>query len=132
MSLILVLYAGFLTIYFFTTSLSFIKSNEVVCNIPIFNLSTLLFELLKLFDTFFNLPTSNLSSLDFKLAKSIFLTNVDVSTRVAFLKAAFVTKLDKPNSTLTVHPEYFGSEKYSLIDTMSFLSNPIVAFSFKI
>ena len=132
MNLILALYAGFLTIYFFTTLLSFIKSTEVVCYIPIFNLSTLLVELLKLFDTFFNLPIYNLSTLDFKSAKSIFLANVNVSTRVAFFKSAFVTKLDKPNSTLTLHPEYFGSEKYSLIDTMSFLSNPIVAFSFKI
>ena len=50
--LILALYSVFLTTSFFTTLLSLLKSTGVVSNFTISNLSTLLFELLKLVGTF--------------------------------------------------------------------------------
>ena len=46
----------------------------------------------------------------------------DESTLIAFSKSAFVAQLDKSNSTLTLPLENFGSGKYSVIYTMSFLS----------
>ena len=59
----------FLTISFFTTSLSLLKSTGTGANLSTSNLSTLLFKLLNLPDTFFNLSISNLSTLDFQVAK---------------------------------------------------------------
>ena len=50
------------------------------------------------------------------------LAKSDVSGPVAFFKSAFVAWLDKSNSTFTFAPKGFGFWKYSLIDTMSFLS----------
>ena len=46
----------------FTALLSLFKSTEVVSNLPISNLSTLLFKLLKPLGTFFNLSISSLST----------------------------------------------------------------------
>ena len=76
-------YSIFLTT-FFTTSLSLLTSAGVVSNLPISNLSILLFKLLKLLGIFFNSSTSYLSTSDFKLTKSYFLASCDVSTPVAF------------------------------------------------
>ena len=56
----------------FTTYLSLVKSTGAGTNLPTFNLSTLLFTLLKLVATFFIFTISYLSKLDFKLAKSVF------------------------------------------------------------
>ena len=98
------------------------------------NLSTLLFELLKLFDTFFNLATSNLPTSDFKLT---FLANFYVSSPAAFFKSAFVAWLDKSNSTFTLPSEDFGSGKYSIFYIMPFffysaIKRTIVAFPLNI
>ena len=65
---ILALYSVFLTIPFFTTLLSLLKSTGVVSNFPISNLSSLLFKQLKPLGTYFNLSISHLFTLDFKLA----------------------------------------------------------------
>ena len=46
-------YTVFLTTSLFTTSLSLLKSTGVVSHLPISNLCTLLFKLLKPLDTFF-------------------------------------------------------------------------------
>ena len=61
-------YTVFLTTRFFTTLVSLLKSKGVV----------------------FNSSISNLSKPDLKPAKSVFLTNPDESTVVAFFKFAFV------------------------------------------
>ena len=81
------LHSVFLTISFFTASLSLLKSTGAGTNLSTSNLSTLLFKLLKLVGTFFSLSISNLSTLDFKLAKSTFLAKDDVSIPVAFFKS---------------------------------------------
>ena len=75
---------------FFTKSLSLLKSTEAGTYLLTSNLSTLLFELLKLVGTFSNLSISNLSILDFKLAKSTFLANFNESTPTAFFKSHIV------------------------------------------
>ena len=77
-------YSVFLTTSSFTTSLSLLKSTGVFSNLPISNLSTLLFKLSKPFDTFFNLSVSNSSISDFKLAKLDLLAKFDVSKHIAF------------------------------------------------
>ena len=77
-------YSVFLTTSFFTTSLSLLKSACVVPDLPIFNLSTLCFKLLKSLRTFSNSSMSSLSVCDFKVARSAFSTNCDVSTFVVF------------------------------------------------
>ena len=89
--LFLALYAPFLTTSFFTTSLNLLKSTGTGTNLSIyiFNLSILLFKLLRLLGTFFNLSISYLSTLDFKLAQSAFLVKFNVSTPVAFFKSDF-------------------------------------------
>ena len=84
------LYSAYFTTSFFTPSPSLIKSARVVSNFPIFNLSILLFKLLKPLAQFFNLSISNLSTLDFKLAKSTFLANFYLSIPVTFFKYSFV------------------------------------------
>ena len=53
-SLILAIYRSFLTISFFTISLSLLKSTGVVSSFPISNLPNLLFKLLKPLSTFFS------------------------------------------------------------------------------
>ena len=58
---ILALYTSFLTISFFTTSLSLLKSRRTGTNLSTPNLSTLLFKLLKPLGIFFNLSISNSS-----------------------------------------------------------------------
>ena len=63
---------------FFTKSLYLLKSTGIGNNLSTSNLSTLLFQLLKLAQTFFTLSISNLLTLDFKLAKSTFLAKDDV------------------------------------------------------
>ena len=63
-----------------------------------------------------------MSTLGFKLAKSTILANFDVSTPVAVFKTAFVAYLDKSNWNFTLPPKDFGSGKYSLIYTISYLS----------
>ena len=77
--LILALYSVFLTTSVFTTLLSLLKSNGVVFNFTISNLSTLLFKLLTLVGTHFNLSSSA-----FKLTGSDFAANLNVSIPVAF------------------------------------------------
>ena len=68
-------YSVYLTT-FFTASLSLLKTTGAVSNLPISNLSTLLFKLLKPVGTnisiFSNISISNLSISGFKLAKSAF------------------------------------------------------------
>ena len=68
----------------FLTSLRLLKLAEVV-----FNLSNLLFKLLKQLGKFFDLSTSNLSKSGLKLAKSVFLAKSDVSKPVVFFKSDF-------------------------------------------
>ena len=70
-------YSVFLTTLFLTTLLSLLKLTGVSSNLPISNLSTLFFKLLKPLDTFLNLSISNLSTSDIKL--SIFLVKSSVS-----------------------------------------------------
>ena len=77
-------YSVFLKRSFFTTSLSLLKSTEAVPNLPICNLSTLLFKLLKSIGTFFEISMS-----DSTLGKSPFLAKFDVATTVAFFKVRF-------------------------------------------
>ena len=84
--LILTLYTSFLKTSFLTKSLSLLKSTGTGTILSTFDFTFRL----KLRDTFLNLPISNLSTLDFKLTKSTCLTNIDVSTPVAFFKSAFV------------------------------------------
>ena len=76
----------------FLTNSSFLLTYLVylVSNVPLSNLSTLLFKLLKPLGTFFNLSISNLSTSDFKLGKSGFLAKSNVSTHVAFFISVFV------------------------------------------
>ena len=88
--LILALYTSFITIQFFATSVSLLKSTGTGTHLSTCNLSTSLYELLKLLGIFFNLSMSDLSTSDFKLAKSVFLAKSDISTPVAFLKSFFV------------------------------------------
>ena len=64
---ILALYTSFLTTSFFTTLLSLHKSTGTGTNLSTFNLSILLFKLLKLAGKFLKLLISNLSTFDFKL-----------------------------------------------------------------
>ena len=78
--------------------------------------------MLKLLGTFLNLSISSLPTLDFKLAKSTFLVNYDVSTPVAFFKSAFVTQLDKSNSSFTLPPEDFFSMSFLSIQLLKELS----------
>ena len=59
-----------------------LKSTGTGTNLLTSNPSTLLFKLLTLFGTFLTLSRLNLSTSDFKLAKSTFLANFGVSTRV--------------------------------------------------
>ena len=73
----------------FTTSLSLLKLTRTATYLSTSNLSTLLFRVLKLLNTFFNLPVSDLSTSDFKLAKSTFLANFGVLSG-SFFKYAFV------------------------------------------
>ena len=54
------LYSVILATSFFTTLLSLLKSTAIVSTFPTPNLSTFLFELLKLFGRFFNLSMSNI------------------------------------------------------------------------
>ena len=79
----------FLTLSFFTLSLSLLKSTEVVSNLPISNVSTLLFKLLKPLGSFSNLSKFNLSTSDFELARSSFLAKSDVSIPVAFFNSDY-------------------------------------------
>ena len=90
MTMVVVLYSSFLTMSFFTTLLSLLKSTGVVFNFPVSNLSTLLFKLLKLVGTRFNLSTTNLSTSAFNLTKSEFAASLDVSIPVAFFKSIFI------------------------------------------
>ena len=69
-------------IFYYIASLC--KSKGTGNSLSTSNLSTLLFKLLKLIDTFLNLSMPNLSTWDFKLDKSLFLEKSDVSTIVAF------------------------------------------------
>ena len=87
------LYSVLLTTSFFTTLFCLLKSNGVVPNFPISNLSTLLFKLFELVGTFLDLSISNSSTSDFKLAKSVFLAKDYVS--VSFFKSAFLAQLEK-------------------------------------
>ena len=89
------------TTLFFTTSISLLKSAGLVSNLPIFNLSALLFKLLKLLGTFLNSSLSNLSTSDFKLAKPVFVAKSDVSKPAAFFKSDFAGFLNKSNSNFT-------------------------------
>ena len=65
----LALYTSFLTTLFVITSLSSFKSTATCTNLSTSDLSTLLFKLLKLLDTFFNLSIYYFSTSDFNLAK---------------------------------------------------------------
>ena len=73
----------------------------------------------------FNLQSPNYL---YKSSKYVFFTKLAislllyVSTPVAFFNSAFLAYLDKFNPTFTLLSKDFGSEKYSLIYTMSFLS----------
>ena len=68
--LIVASYASFLTIPFFTTSLSLLKPTETDTNLSTSNSSTFYFKCLNYLVHFFNLSTSNLSTLDFRFTKS--------------------------------------------------------------
>ena len=76
--------------HFLLHQLIYLKSTGTGTNLLTSSLSTLFFTLLKLIGTLFNLSISNLSTLDFKVAKSIYLTNFDVSGPAGFFKSAFV------------------------------------------
>ena len=83
-------YLLFLITCFITKLLGLLKLIGVAFNLPISNLSILLFKLFELLGTFSNSSISNLLISDFKLGKSSFLVNYDVSTSVAVLKSDFL------------------------------------------
>ena len=83
-------YLLFLITCFITKLLGLLKLIGVAFNLPISNLSILLFKLFELLGTFSNSSISNLLISDVKLGKSSFLVNYDVSTSVAVLKSDFL------------------------------------------
>ena len=84
-------YTVFLTILFFTKSLSLLESTGIGTNLSI----------------------SNLSISAFKLAKSDFSASLDVSIPVAFLKSHYFAKLNKSTLALISLPNgLYGLRKY--------------------
>ena len=75
---ILAFYSVFLTTSFLITWLNLRKSTGTGANLSMSNLSTLLFELLRLFSKLSNLWISNLSTSVFRLAKCDFSTKLEV------------------------------------------------------
>ena len=69
-------YLVFTKMSLFDTLRSLIKSTGVVSNFPISNLSTLIFNWIKLLGKYFNLSKFSLSTWYFELAESVFLANL--------------------------------------------------------